>query len=283
MKRSFILFPVILAGLYLSLSSNSSGPASAGNGIRNGGPGSNGTCASCHGGGAGTTTMTIALKEKANGTAANGKYKPGTVYTVTISGNNTNLAFFGFQLTAATAGSQQAGTFGNLGSDKHAVTIGGLQVVEHGHNLSKTNGAYLAEFDWTAPAAGTGNVTLYGIINGVNDDNGITGDKASAPVTLPLTEATNPTSVQDLAAISDLRVYPNPATDQLHLGSDQVTPGNYQVTIYDMTGREVLRQAQQAGAGKLQVNLAIGHLPAGSYILHLNGKQQAAVHTFVKQ
>ncbi len=283
MKRSFILFPVILAGLYLSLSSNSSGPASAGNGIRNGGPGSNGTCASCHGGGAGTTTMTLALKEKATGTAANGKYKPGTVYTVTVSGNNASLALFGFQVTAATTASHQAGTFGNLGSDKHAVTIGGLQVVEHSHNLTKTNGAYLAEFDWTAPAAGTGAVTLYGIINGVNDDDAITGDRVSAPVNLPLTEATNPTAIKDLAAISDLRVYPNPATDQLHLGSEQVTPGNYQVTIYDMTGREVLRRSEQAGAGKLQLTLAIGHLPAGSYILHLNGKQQAAVQTFVKQ
>lgn len=282
MKRSFILFPVILVGLYLSLGSNASGPASAGNGIRNGGPGSNGNCAACHGGGSGTTTMTISLKEKASGTAADGKYKPGTVYTVTIGGNNANLAFFGFQLTAANTTNHQAGTFGNFGSNKHQTTIGGLQVVEHSQTLAKTNGAYLAEFDWTAPAAGTGNVTFYGIINGVNDDDAITGDKPSAPITLALTETTSPTGIKDLAGISDLGLYPNPANDKLFLSSNQLTPGRYTISIYDMAGRKVKEQAEMLTGSRLEVPVAINMLPAGSYILHINGKQQAAVKTFVK-
>ncbi len=283
MKRSFIILPVLLLGLYFSLSSNSSGPASAGNGIRNGGPGTNGNCSSCHGGGAGTTTMTIALKEKTGGAAANGKYKPGTVYTVTISGNNPNLAFFGFQLTAATAGHQQAGNFGNLGSNKHAVVIGGLQVVEHSENLAKTSGAYLAEFDWTAPAAGTGTVTLYGIINGVNDDNNTTGDKASAPVNLSLTETVPPTSVQDLSKGSDLKVYPNPASNLLYLSSDKMNQGKYQVVVYDMAGRLVLQQGGQHNGSKLLMPVAVDRLPAGSYILHLNNATQTAVRAFTKE
>jgi hypothetical protein len=282
MKRSFIILPVILAGLYFSLSSNSSGPASAGNGIRNGGPGTNGNCSSCHVGGAGTTTMTIALKEKNGGAAANGKYKPGTVYTVTISGNNANLAFFGFQLTAATGSNQQAGSFGNFGSNKHAVVIGGLQVVEHSTNIAKTNGNYLAEFEWTAPAAGTGTVTLYGIINGVNGDNTTNGDKTSAPVNLSLTETAPPTSIKDLAQINDLRLYPNPATNKLFISSDKVTPGNYYVAVYDMAGRLVLQQEEHFN-GSLQVSLSLDQLHAGSYILQVKGKEQAAVRAFVKQ
>lgn len=281
MKRSFIILPVILAGLYFSLSSNSSGPASAGNGIRNGGPGTNGNCSSCHVGGAGTTTMTITLKEKNGGTAANGKYKPGTVYTVTISGNNANLAFFGFQLTAATSSNQQAGNFGNFGSNKHAVVIGGLQVVEHSANIAKTNGNYLAEFDWTAPAAGTGNVTLYGIINGVNGDNTTNGDKASAPVTLGLTETAPPTSVKDLARINDLRMYPNPATDKLTISSEQVNPGKYSVMVFDMAGRQILQQEAYSSNG-FQVSISLDKIPAGSYILQVKGKEQAAVRAFVK-
>lgn len=283
MKRSFIILPVILLGLYFSMSSNSSGPASAGNGIRNGGPGTNGNCSACHGGGAGTTTMTIALKEKATGTAANGKYKPGTVYTVTLGGNNASLAFFGFQLTAATAANQQAGSFGNLGSNKHAVVIGGLQVVEHSQNLAKTSGSYLAEFDWTAPAAGTGTVTLYGIINGVNDDNGTNGDKASAPVNLSLTETIPPTSVKELAAIEDLLVYPNPATNQVQLSSNRLNPGKYLIAVYDMAGRSVLQLEQLLNNNESLAPVSINQLPAGSYILQLRNKEQSAVRAFVKQ
>lgn len=281
MKKSVLICSFLLGGLYLTLSSNSAGPASAGNGIRNGGPNATGTCASCHSGGSGSTTITIDLKEKASGAAADGRYKPGVVYTVTLSGNNPNLAFFGFQLTAARSNSQQAGSFGNLGADKHISNLSGLQVVEHSTSLAKTGGQYQASFDWTAPAAGNGTVTFYGIINGVNNDGSIGGDRSSTPATLALTEAQG-TAISTLDLGSELQCWPNPARDVVHFRSATAGKGKYQVRVLDMTGRTLLQQAYTQAGGSLEIQVAVATLPAGNYLLELSSGNKALYRRFVK-
>lgn len=282
MKKSIIISAIMLPGIFILFSSNSNGPASSGNGIRNNGPGSNGTCASCHGGGAGTTTINIALAEKATGAAANGAYKPGVVYTVTLSGNNPNLPFFGFQLSAATTANQQAGSFGNLGANKHISNLSGLQIVEHSTNIAKVNGAYTAIFDWTAPVAGKGTVTFYGIINGVNDDNGTNGDRTSAPAAISLTEQPGQTSINDLEQYNDLKLYPNPVLDVLHIRSESIAKGKYDIRILDINGRAVFNSSERLNfAAGWTVSLK--SLKPGIYFLRIEGSGQHIARTFSKQ
>jgi hypothetical protein len=282
MKKSIIISAIMLPGMFLVFSSNTNGPASSGNGIRNNGPGSNGTCSSCHGGGAGTTTINISLTEKVTGTAANGIYKPGVVYTVTLSGNNPNLPFFGFQLSAATATNQQAGSFSNLGADKHISNLSSLQIVEHSTNIAKVNGSYLATFDWTAPAAGKGTVTFYGIINGVNDNNLTSGDKVSAPSAVSLTEQPGQTSIDDLGQYSDLKLYPNPASDVLQLRSESMGNGKYDIRILDINGREVFYNSERLNfsAGW---NVSLKSFKPGIYFLRIEGNGQKLSRTFSKK
>jgi hypothetical protein len=282
MKKSIIISAIMLPGMFLIFSSNSSGPASSGNGIRNSGPGSNGTCGSCHGGGAGTTTINISLAEKATGTAANGVYKPGVVYTVTLSGNNPNLPFFGFQLSAATGANQQAGAFGNLGGNKHISNLSGLQIVEHSTNIAKVNGVYTATFDWTAPTAGKGTVTFYGIINGVNDDNGTNGDRTSAPAAISLTEQPGQTSINDMEQYHDLKLYPNPASDVLHIRSESIANGKYDIRILDINGRTVFNSSERLNfsAGW---TVSLKSLKPGVYFLRVEGNGQKIARTFSKQ
>lgn len=272
MKRSLIIFPTLLCGMYVLLGSNAAGPASAGNGIRNGAPGSIGTCTSCHGSGTGTTTASLDLKEKVSGTAASGMYKPGVVYTVTISGNNPDLAFFGFQVSAV-KGTAQAGTFSNMGADKHIANISGLQLVEHSTSLAKTNNLYSASFDWTAPVAGTGTVTFNGIINAVNKDGGTGGDRVSSPVTLTLTEAV-PSSVGELNSRINLQLSPVPVADVLHISGEGITSGNYELRIYDLNGKVVWQGQQPAKNNLLQAAVPVNNLAAGTYVLHLKGKDR---------
>jgi hypothetical protein len=282
MKKSIIISAIILPGIFVLFSSNKSGPVSSGNGIRNGGPSSNGTCGSCHGGGAGTTTINISLAEKATGTAANGVYKPGVVYTVTLSGNNPNLPLFGFQLSAATTAHQQAGSFGNLGSDKHISNLSGLQIVEHSTSLAKINGAYAATFDWTAPVAGNGTVTFYGIINGVNNDNGTNGDKTSAPAAISLTEQSGQTSISNLEQNSDLKLYPNPASDVLHIRSESLASGKYDIRILDINGRAVFHSSERLNLSA-GWNVSLKSLKPGIYFLRIEGNDQQIARTFSKQ
>ncbi|MFA6056852.1 MAG: choice-of-anchor V domain-containing protein [Taibaiella sp.] len=282
MKKSIIISAIMLPGIFILFSSNSNGPGSSGNGIRNNGPGSIGTCASCHGGGAGTTTINIALAEKATGTAANGVYKPGVVYTVTLSGNNPNLPFFGFQLSAATAANQQAGSFANLGGNKHISNLSGLQIVEHSTNIAKVNGAYTATFDWTAPVAGKGTVTFYGIINGVNDDNGTNGDRTSAPAAINLTEQPGQTAIHDLEQYSDLKLYPNPVAEVLHIRSESIANGKYDIRILDINGRAVFGSSERLNfAAGWTVSLK--SLKPGIYFLRIEGSGQQIARTFSKQ
>lgn len=272
----------MLPGIFLVFSSNSNGPASSGNGIRNNGPGSNGTCSSCHGGGTGTTTINISLTEKATGSAANGTYKPGIVYTVTLSGNNPNLPFFGFQLSAATTANLQAGSFSNLGADKHISNLGNLQIVEHSMNIAKVNGNYLATFDWTAPAAGKGTVTFYGIINGVNDNNLSDGDKVSAPSAVSFTEQPGQTSIDDMEQYHTLKLYPNPALDVLQLRSESMGDGKYEIRISDINGRTVFYSNER-------LNLSTGwkvsltSFKPGMYFLRIEGNGQKIIRSFSKK
>lgn len=282
MRKSIIISAIMLPAIFFIFSSNSSGPASSGNGIRNGGPSSNGTCGSCHGGGAGTTTINISLAEKATGTAANGVYKPGVVYTVTLSGNNPSLPFFGFQLSAATAAHQQAGSFANLGADKHISNLSGLQIVEHSTNIAKVNGAYVATFDWTAPTAGKGTITFYGIINGVNNDNGTNGDKVSTPATISLTEQPGQTSIDDLRQYSDLKLYPNPASDVLHIRSESIANGKYNIRILDINGRAILSSNEDLNFSAGYI-VSLKSLKPGVYFLRIEGSGRQIVRTFSKK
>lgn len=281
MKRPIILSSIALCGLYLVLGSNAAGPASSGNGIRTGGPGSTSTCTACHGGGSGTTTASLSLKVKATGAAVSGSYTPGIVYTVTISGNNTNLSFFGFQVTA-TQGAAQSGAFSNLGSDKHISNIGGLQVVEHSTSLAKTGGGYEASFDWTAPAAGAGTVVFSGIINGVNKDNNTTGDKVSEPASLSLTEGTV-TSIAEKDSWSNLKLSPVPASDMLKLNSEGISAGAYTFVIYDLNGKAMWKGAGTAQNDRLQAEIPVRQLAAGTYFLNIQGRDSKATRIFQKQ
>lgn len=59
---------------------------------------------------------------------------------------------------------------------------------------------------------------------------------------------------------------PNPTTNRTMLTYPAEWSGRAQVVVYDMTGRPVFDQ-QLSGSGVLE--LRIGHLPRGVYIVHL--------------
>jgi hypothetical protein len=69
-------------------------------------------------------------------------------------------------------------------------------------------------------------------------------------------------------------LYPNPATDMLHIKVNMQQPQPYTVAIYSNTGA-VLRQWQETGAATR--TLPVGDLQAGTYILTVgNGREKTA-------
>ena len=182
-----MLLPVTGVFLYVILSAHSAGPGTSGL-ERTGASGGSVGCGDigCHG--TASTSSTSTQISLYSGATLVTQYIGGASYTLRIKGINTvatTLPKFGFQLsTVKTSTTTNAGTF-VAPAGTHLVVASGINIVEHNPvALPPTTGTggggstYVVDIPWTAPAVGTGNVTVYGVINLVNNDgNADAGDK----------------------------------------------------------------------------------------------------------
>lgn len=72
------------------------------------------------------------------------------------------------------------------------------------------------------------------------------------------------TSVND-AVLAATRIYPNPATDNLHISLNQ-NGGSYTLRLTDMLGKQWLTQKAE---GK-EISVPVAQLPQGVYVLHIS-------------
>jgi hypothetical protein len=278
MKR-IILFTAISGLLYLSLSSSSFGPASQSLNAT-GSPGATTTCGNCHSGGSGTTTATVEIRKLSTGPTGPivASYIPDTNYIIKVVGNHATLTHFGFQLTALNSSNANAGTFSNLPGNIHSSTAGGKLIVEHATQIAKTNNQFEATFHWKAPATGTGNVAFYGIINAVDNNGQVGGDKPSNPFTKALTE-TSAASVSNTKNSFSIDTWPNPFTTKLNLKTNGLDRGNYNLCAYDMNGRKVYNTIISIKESEQETSVNTVEWAAGIYHIQLSkeGMQQTIV------
>lgn len=169
MKKG-LLSVIIGAGILIFLMSNVLYHTGSPGG-KTGSPGDGGTtCTQCHSGTPNTVTGWITSNIPGSG------YVPGQTYVITATGTHTGVVYFGFELTAENASNQKTGTF--LITDPSQT-----QLVNNGKAVSHTqNGIFPSgnskswSVHWTAPAAGTGNVTFYAAFNAANGNGQNTGD-----------------------------------------------------------------------------------------------------------
>ena len=203
-KHPFIPVLFVLCTLFIALSSNSNGRATAGNRGNTGAPGEN-TCGQCHSGTAfGSVTVSIQIFELGTTTPINA-YTPGAAYDmrVTVNQGLGLPAGYGFQMTALRAANNAplAG-YSNLATNVKQITLNsgpqaGRTYVEH--NGVTTNNQF--NFRWTAPTANTGTVNFTASGNAVNGNGGSNGDSAGAG-SLALPEA-QPLAVSAMATNPD--------------------------------------------------------------------------------
>jgi hypothetical protein len=115
-------------------------------------------------------------------------YVGGSTYTVRVKGTQSSSSFtlpnFGFQLAAVkTSTSLNAGTLTAI-TGTHAAFVSTVRLIEHNASMPATTGTggigstYVVDIPWSAPIAGTGSVTLFGVINAVNGNGAAeSGDK----------------------------------------------------------------------------------------------------------
>jgi hypothetical protein len=89
-------------------------------------------------------------------------------------------------------------------------------------------------------------------------------------VAFPLVGYTAPNGIITTSALNGISVYPNPASDQLHIVFDQVAEGDIQ--IYDITGSMILSQRIQG----INNTVSTDALAPGIYILKVASQQGTA-------
>ena len=280
MKKTFLLLPLIGAFAYVTLSSNHNGYGTNRTGSRGGTVG----CGSgCHATSA-TAGITMAIELDSAGVPVT-HYKPGMSYVLKMTGTNTtssNLPKYGAQLTVVSGSGStsvdRGSTFSSLPTGMSTYSSGTITVLEHTTRLSPTTGTgatgttYVVSVNWTAPTAGTGTVTAYGVVNAVNnspssEDNGdLWNNKNVSFAEWPA--AVN--AVENVTA-SDINVYPNPVTNVLN-----ITGFNGAVTVYDMNGKAVANENDVT-------SINTSNWVAGMYFVVLNSNGAVTTKTIVKQ
>lgn len=115
-----------------------------------GSPGDGHHCTSCHNGSAATVTGWITSNIPAQG------YTAGSTYTITVTVSGTGNK--GFEVSPQNASGTQLGVLA-AGTSNHLT--GGTKYVTQ-NSAGSYSGTATWSFSWTAPAAGSGQVTFYG-------------------------------------------------------------------------------------------------------------------------
>ncbi len=145
-------------------------------------------CRSCHGNTA-ASTIGVTIELDSAGTPVTSYYS-GVNYTVKLSGINngsTSLPRFGFQMTCVKGATSavtptNAGTWATNGlpaNTRYSAASAGnyvVNMVEQSTRILATTGTggsgttYVESFSWTAPAAGTGVISFFAVLNAVNNN-----------------------------------------------------------------------------------------------------------------
>lgn len=91
-----------------------------------------------------------------------------------------------------------------------------------------------------------------------------------------------PTSVTDIHGAEEVSIWPNPATDRLNLRMRCNEMNAVNLSIIDVNGHVVHAQRTPTASGINTISLTIADLPAGIYLLHLDGASSNWSSRFVK-
>ena len=275
MKRLIYLTTITLLSLVLFISydlSSKSGGAPVDNGDAgfSGGRFENGrTCATsgCHDGTATSTAGLISTNIGSNG------YTPGQSYQITVTANKNGMAKAGFQLSVQDLSGSFAGTLQSGNSD---MQVNGGYITHTSMGTSCSGGSRSWTVDWTAPAAGTGDVEISVAINLSNNNGTSSGDEIVKEL-ITVAEATSTGIEEPLASGVSIRYISS--SRQIRLVPSEQVAGESSFSIFNLAGQEVMSGVLNLEGEK---TLNVKNLATGYYIFTLN-EIPGAVAQFVQQ
>ena len=308
MKKRILLFTLLVGFGSLTISSWRAGIGTAGydctgaeTGLYNPTGCSTGSGGSCHSTSA-TAGITVAIELDSAGVATT-HYRGGMTYTVKITGTNTtsnSLPAFGFQAgviqgSAAVVTPINAGSWVTTGlpaSVRYTPSSASnfvLNIVEQSAPLSPTSGTgatgttYSRSISWTAPVAGTGTISIWGVLNAVND-NGIqdAGDLWNTDHAV-IQEWPTVSAVANLSNGVSVKAYPNPTTNYLNLQLDGSQSGTYVLNVFDLGGRLIVNEEIEVNTPSKLIGINTANWAQGMYELVLEKDGDRKIIAVAKQ
>ena len=209
-------------------------------------------------------------------------YIAGTTYTVTATVSSPTLVKFGFEISPQDVAGTLLGSLTITDPTRMHFTGLGLKYLTHTLvGTTATNHTCVWQFNWKAPAEGTGDVTFYGAFNFTNNNNAITGDTIHTS-TLTIPEGT--VGISDPIVIASLNVYPNPMEGQLKLTYYLQQPETVEINLLDATGRQFMQlfnRKQDGGKQNFTVDVE-GKISPGIYLVQLKTGKESIVRKLLK-
>lgn len=256
------------------------------NGIagRTGSPGET-NCTNCHnsfalnsGGG------TISL----NTGTTNNEYVPGTTYNMTFTVSRTGNSLFGLGVEALNSSNANAGSLiitNAASTHLKSVTVSGNSRTSVVHQLnggaSANSKAFV--FNWTAPAAGTGNVTFYYCGVAANGNGNESSDYVYQGSTV-LTEM-NTAGISSPDQNTSFSVFPSLVNDEATIELTSAVTGNALVQLFDLTGKVVRSETISVVSGNEQSIrwTGLSQFSKGTYLVNVQTGSKNNVKRIVLQ
>lgn len=267
--RAIYMSFLLLSAAVIFLGS-SSGPGAVQGQDRTGGPLANGFCGNCHA--ANAFNPTIDVKIFQGGSEVDG-YMPGETYTMQVTINaDAGAQVYGFQAVALSgADNVQAGSWTEA-MGTQVTTLSDRDYIEH-NQRSDSN---VFEVEWTAPSTSVGAISFWSAGIAANNAQGSGGDGA-ARLTDPVVLADLSVGTNDLPELAEnLKVFPNPALDELSVQLEVEQATDAQVVLYNSLGQPMLQRALRLASGLNQESFNLSNLPAGHYTLEVSNSDAAS-------
>jgi len=269
MKNRFLLYTAAISMAIVLMSGIANLSHSPGK--KSGSPGDGANCTACHAGNTQTASNWITSNIPSSG------YTPGSTYTITLTGTHSGVAKFGFELTAEDASNAKVGTFIITNSTETEFTNANHAVTHTGNGVNPSNNSKSWSFDWTAPAAGTGDITFYASLNAADGNGHPSGDVIYDTHTT-FTEDVS-ASINSSSNSNSFSIYPNPVNNILNIKLSDSE--KYDIQISDVNGKIIMKKTVLPTDKLSQISVA--DLPQGVYFINVIKASNTFSKKFVKQ
>lgn len=228
-KSSLLVVTAFLLAPTLALAF-SGGPPNG----RTGAPGES-NCTACHNSfpvnsGVGSLTVT----DLSN-------WQPGQQYDVTVTLADPDASRWGFEFTILDGAGDSVGALATVDGNTQTSTSGSRVYAKQTSVGTQTGTTDQASWTvrWTAPAVGTGNVTLYMAGNAANGNSSTSGDHIYTISSAWAEGTASPAPLPALAGAELRSNYPNPFNPRTTLVFEMARGQEAQLAIYSVDGRLV--------------------------------------------